>query len=335
MSKKKLILLTLTLFSLSFLSATVWRVDNNTGVDADFTNLQDAHNSASNGDILIVTGSTTNYDNISLTKSLTIIGTGYFLTLNPDTQANQHSSEAGYFIFNAGSEGSVVTGMSITYIDINVDNITIKRNKIYSTNSSYDAINLNNVSNIYIYQNYIYANGTSSNAIELNNNSQDVLISNNLIKHSYYSSYSIMVYSTCSATITNNFLYGNVSLYNSEFYNNIMKSGDFYDHNNTNNYYNNIGHSDQFAPCGENGNQCSVNMTTVFIGTGSTDGQYQLAEGSPAIGAGVSGEDCGAFDGLYPYVLSGMPSEIPAIYYFFSPGAGFEIPVEIKAKSHE
>ncbi len=88
----------------------------------------------------------------------------------------------------------------------------------------------------------------------------------------------------------------------------------------------------------ENGNQSNVDMTTVFVGEegNSTDGQYQLKQGSPAIGAGYDGEDCGAFGGATPYILSGLPA-IPAIYFFISPAVGSSatgLSVQIKAKAH-
>ena len=38
-------------------------------------------------------------------------------------------------------------------------------------------------------------------------------------------------------------------------------------------------------------------ITTVFISSESTDGQYQLKNGSPAKGAGLDGVDCGMFGG--------------------------------------
>ena len=98
-------------------------------------------------------------------------------------------------------------------------------------------------------------------------------------------------------------------------------------------FNNNIGHSTQ---CGTaNGNQQNVNMTTVFVGTGSTDGQWQLSAGSPALGAGVDGVDCGMFGGDYPYKLSGLPS-VPAIYYHEQTidNVNQQLNVTIKAKSH-
>lgn len=328
-------LITFLLFTISvILSATVWRVNNNAGIDTDFITLQEAHNGAASGDELHVTGSTTSYGDITLTKELTIIGTGYFLSENPETQANENNSIADVVVFDSGSEGSVVAGFKMYYANINADSITIKRCRIHSIGTYYDGINVNGANDVYILQNYIYATGYNSDGIEVSNNSNNVLISNNLIKHTDSSRRSIYTTSSSGANISNNCLYGKVDIHNSEFYNNILQYGYFYDNASTNFYYN-IGNSDQFEPCDENGNQCNIDMNDVFVGTGSTDGKYQLKEVSPAIGAGVTGEDCGAFDGIYPYILSGIPSEIPAIYDFFSPGAGFEISVEIKAKSHE
>ena len=67
------------------------------------------------------------------------------------------------------------------------------------------------------------------------------------------------------------------------------------------------------------------------------DNGYELAPGSPAIGTGVNGGDCGVFSydtGGYPYVLSGMPA-IPAIYEATVESiVGSTLPVTIKASSH-
>jgi hypothetical protein len=68
----------------------------------------------------------------------------------------------------------------------------------------------------------------------------------------------------------------------------------------------------------------------------STDGQWQLKTGSPAIGAGLSGEDCGIFGGNTPYHLSGLPAT-PSIYLLSSPAAsnGPTLPVTISVKTNK
>jgi hypothetical protein len=90
-------------------------------------------------------------------------------------------------------------------------------------------------------------------------------------------------------------------------------------------------------PAGNN-NQLNVSMSDVFVCwsscTGySSDGRYQLKAGSPAIGAGSNGEDCGMFGGNDPYVLSGLPA-IPAIYYFQYFNNNSTINVTMSVKSH-
>lgn len=91
-----------------------------------------------------------------------------------------------------------------------------------------------------------------------------------------------------------------------------------------------------------NGNQYNVDMATVFADFDgsleySTDAKWQLKAGSPAIGAGTGGEDCGAFGGVTPYVLSGIPA-LPHIYDATIPSTASSqegLPVTIKVKSGE
>ena len=123
--------------------------------------------------------------------------------------------------------------------------------------------------------------------------------------------------------------FSSLNIENFVIQNNIMSSCTFYPNNNTVafNLADNAGFGDQ------NGNQQNINMGTVFLYTGSTDGQYQLKEGSPAIGAGAGGSDCGVFAGGNPYVLSGLPP-IPAVYDFMVGGSGSQYNVNMKVKSH-
>lgn len=112
-----------------------------------------------------------------------------------------------------------------------------------------------------------------------------------------------------SGVVENNVIFGNMTVHNCTFANNILRDGSFTSSNSL--ILHNIGNSMQFG--NEDGNQSNVNINNVFVGVGSTDGRWQLKEGSPAIGTGVNGEDCGMFGGFRPYVLSGIPA-IPSIY---------------------
>lgn len=339
---KKVVLLTGMMMAIMFNSyATVWRVNNLPGVNANFTSLQLAHNSTSVlvGDTLYLESSSASYGNLISTKRLVIIGPGFFCGENPETQANISGSVVGTITFNSGSDGSVVAGCTIIptsdadAVTINASNLTIEKNKIVAVVGRKGISFSGSQNNVIIRQNYILGGSYQVNrqprAIFCTSSANNVKITNNFIK--YVSGSCIETGENFSGEFMNNIIIGPAEIYNSEFINNIMLTGSFTKVNVT--YMNNIGDSNQFGV--ENGNQANVNMTNVFLGTGSTDGQWQLKPGSPAIGAGVGGIDCGMFGGDFPYVLSGIPA-IPAIYQLDLnvDNVNQQIEVEMSTKSH-
>lgn len=336
---KSTILTTVLLAITLAASATVWRVNNNAGVDADFTTLQAAHDAASAGDTIYLEGSTVSYGNLTATKPLVIIGAGYFLSQNEDTQANLTSSITGTIIFNNGSQGSRIAGCSIMgTITVNTSDIVIERNRIeFYTAVAQGLIGLtgNSISNILIRNNYIYNPyqfGGNVYAFRSNGSGvSNVMISNNFIMILHSGSFAIQTTSGFNGTFENNVTHGRVQIENAVFNNNIMRASVFEQINST--WQNNIGHSTQFGT--DNGNQENVDMNDVFVMTGSTDGQWQLKVGSPAIGAGLGGIDCGMFGGSTPYKLSGLPA-IPAVYFHdqYIDNVNEELNVSIKTKCH-
>jgi len=95
--------------------AVTWRVNNNLGVSHDFTSIQAAVDAAhaTNGDTIHVEGSVTPYDpsGVLITKRVVILGPGYHLTVNPETQHQKPSARVHNITFNTGSEGSVLAGI--------------------------------------------------------------------------------------------------------------------------------------------------------------------------------------------------------------------------------
>ena len=97
----------------------------------------------------------------------------------------------------------------------------------------------------------------------------------------------------------------------------------------------NMSISDHFGIASNN--KANVSSAALFVGdaTESSDGRWKLKAGSPAIGAGEGGVDCGAYGGPNPYILSGLPVG-PTIYelnvssYVTSSG---NLPMTIKVKS--
>ncbi len=332
--------LLVTMLGINSLNANVWRVNNRDGVDADFTNIMHAHNSGTvqEGDTLYVEASSGSHGDVDLTKKLVIIGPGFFLAENPETQADQNSAVIGSLTFKDGSQGSIVKGCRIENVDIKTSDIIFQGNRIRNTEDIVQAVRLGeNINNIIIKNNYIVelASYTINNSAIRGRETgmNNVTIKNNYIYHTDRFRRSLSFGSGFSGTIENNVLHGEAIVRNAEFHNNILREGDFSPTNT--NYTHNIGNNDQFGT--ENGNQQNVDMDDVFVGAegNSTDGQWQLAEGSPAIGSGVDGTDIGMFGGDNPFKLSGVPN-IPAIYEIEHTinYENQEIEVEFSTKSH-
>lgn len=319
--KKLTFLLVVIVFSLTA-QAKVWRVNNIAAMNANFTSFVAAQSTVSANDTLYFEGSTVSYEDIVLTKPLVIIGPGYFLEENPQTQSNFITAKFGTIGFTTGSSGSILAGLVVQ------DKITISVSNISITKCNIGGISLNNATvsgDILLLQNYIkggFSDYYSRNTIF------NLIISNN------YISSNTSFGTTTSGSIYNNIIVGSLLVSNFTINNNIMMG--YSSDQNNNVFNNNICNGIQF-PIG-NGNQQNVIMSGVFVGaTGnSTDGQWQLKEYSPAIGKGNDGTDCGMFGGSSPYVLSGLPS-IPAIYEITMPATGDNIngiDVTVKAKTH-
>jgi hypothetical protein len=307
-------------------SAKKWRVNNVPGINANFSTLVAAYNGSSAGDTIYLEGTGIPYvppDTIK--KKLIIIGPGYFLSDNDSTQANKAPASIYIITFGRGSDGSVITGINITYIIYISDcsNITVQRN--YIAQNVYFYNYRNNITNILIKQNFI--NGS------IYQNSGTKAITNLFILNNYIQTVHLENVST-TPIIMNNVIYSNYYMYNAEYFNNINTySGYVLAGGSNNNFYNNI-----FAAGGTdaNGNKYGINMSNVFVGTpNSQDGQYRLKTGSPAKAAGYGGVDCGMFGNSQPYVLSGIP-QVPHIFDAKVENAGSSgtgLPVRLKAKS--
>jgi hypothetical protein len=348
MTKKTLIIATAIMMIAQITTATVWRVNNRPNADADFTTIQAAHDGATAGDILYIEGSPSSYGNLTCTKQLHIIGAGDFLNDNSETQAYKEVSIVGSIFFNSGSENSILEGVHVqsNSISINTSDITIRRNRIHS--DSYVGSNLygiiinTNAANILIENNWIYVNNVSgwngyaiySTGTGLTN----LVIRNNFIFgwRSSTPDRALILSATVlsdNVAIYQNVITGFLNAKESLIYNNIMIDGTFTV--NGSYYNNNIGNSTQFGTA--NGNQENVDMSTVFVDhTSGIDSDLQLTTGSPAIGAGWAGEDCGMYGGSYPYHISLLPA-IPAVWEVTLNNYGSDvvpINVNIKAKAH-
>ncbi len=354
-------------------NATVWRVSNRVingiTVNADFSTLQDAINGASAGDTLYLMGSQNNYGNGTFDKPLVVVGPGYWLGNNSNTQAVTDTARVSTLTFNGGSAGTEIQGLFIygyytsyyqnwNLVNINTDSITLIKNRIYGySNSSRTGTGRSiyvsdNRNNIIISQNWVEArindgydnfNGTVY-GIYFSGIPTNCIISNNFIrawKGSTYGGFNSIYMAIEDVAndlkIYNNVIWGNYTTHYTEQLDNIFVSGSY---NGTGDLImHGLCDGTQYPtdPPGLN-NQLNVDMSTVFVDYQKyIDNGYELTAGSPAIGAGVNGGDCGVFSfdtGGYQYVLSGMPA-VPAIYEAtVTPMGENSVPVTIKATSH-
>jgi len=332
---KKAIIISVLLTALTTVNSSgkIWRV-NNTGIPADFTTIQAAHDAATvmAGDTLQIEPSSVSYGTLTSTKKLIIIGPGYFLNENPNQQANPTTAISGKLVLNSGSGGSVITGLTLAHTDypheINTGNITLSRN--YFSDSDITLSASSSFSDVIISGNFGIRVIRSGSGLSLIIN---VFILNNVMSGSNFNI-------QFSGTLANNVIRSSaMSISNFIIKNNIctdrQSQAVFVGSNNT--ISNNISAANNGLPTG-NGNLNGVDMSTVFVGASenSTDGQYQLKTGSPAIGAGLSGEDCGIFGGNTPYHLSGLPAT-PSIYLLSAPtnSNGPSLPVTISVKTNK
>jgi hypothetical protein len=331
----------LTCFSVQ---AKVWRINNNPGIAADFTNYSTAVASplVTNGDTLHLEASATGYNVGILSKRLVVIGTGYFLAgagANPNLQANTNSA---FFVsalsFDSLSSSSSFLGLNINFdlwLDPRADNISFERCRFNSISWNTQAASTANRAQNIIF-NKCYFNGAAPVAQFYYDNLQ---ITNCIVNGTM----NFSLDNIGTALMRNNIFRGSAQLNfsNTYFANNIILDIVFGNFNPLNCTIKNNIAENNLLPAGS-GNQNNITEASLFVNpTGqSTDGQWQLAAGSPAIGAGetVGGitPDCGPFGTADPYRLSGIPP-IPTVYSLTVPtniGVGQPLNVTISTRSN-
>jgi len=308
------------LFVSSAVYAKIWRVNNNPGASTDFTTFDALFTNASvlNGDTVHIESSATAYSNsTNINKRLVFIGTGYFLSGATGNAGLQANTEPAFFNaalrFDSLASGSRFLGLDLRsdlWLDPRADNIRFERCRFSNISWNTQAATTSNRARNIVF-NKCYFNGVSTTTQFYFDNLE---ITNCIIT----STFGFNAGNIGSALVRNNVFLGAITITNAYFANNIslnIGTGSFNVTFST--IRNNIA-QDNILPLGD-GNQNNVSQASLFIGaTGnSTDGQWRLAAGSPAIGAGetVSGitPDCGPFGTPDPYRLSGIPP-IPTIY---------------------
>lgn len=296
--------------------ARQWHINNNGNtVAADFTDINAAMNSAEvvDGDTLYL-GNGSVFGTQSIGKAVTVIGAGWGGDISPVVSPKINGA------LNINAAGAKVIGVRINGdIYISKSNVELVRccgNGIICNSSG--------VNNVRIVQ-------CSAARVDGKNISYNSgwIIKNCILYCDYY-----IIRRLYRATVENNVLI-NVYNYNSDsssiihelsystIKNNIMVQGntnasEYCIYSNNNNVITNnvISLPDSYESRYPNNILLGSNvLEAIFKCTGTRESgeYYSLKEGSPAIGAGESGIDCGVMDGVYKFVPYGRPHNIPIL----------------------
>lgn len=281
------------------LAGRVWLVDNNTANNfgADFNNLQEALDTAVDGDVIQLIGSDTPYRGtddpaqLVINKKLRIVGPGYNLKSNyPDWPGQQQKPATFSHVMQIHASDVVVEGLSAGFeVKPQAKNVTIRRCKtifygsITAPNTDslkiiqciLGGVNFNGAKNLVLSNNIIH-----SQSIILEDNSSAVIIGNTFDRSDLGSRNALVssnLFIDCTISVNQNSTWE----YNVSNKDNIPASG------------NKI---DLKGPLSYLSGSPDINAEATFF----------LKSDSPAKGAGYNG-DAGAFGGSDPYVLSGLP----------------------------
>lgn len=357
---KKLFCLSLAILAMHQLSyATIRRVGFFAAPvsGTDYNTFALAYTASASGDTILVFPGITAISQ-TFTKKIIVIGPGNWLdpTSTPKGNANLQAFAGtvsiSNMIFNAGSDGSQVWGLTNGTIGINANNITVRRNREIFIYVAYSNVP-STCTNIQILENYrvtisnYYANGSSVTNMNISNNLISYFATAALNTYSGNISNNVWAYDNTLTAANNG---GSTTLTNTNgielgggaylFQNNILACyynvtlGSSYNYFVFSNADNTVANYNMALQTGSGpaqtwpvgvGNVITpiANGPNIFdgfpaISTFSADARYALKAGSPALTVGSGGTPIGMFAGLNPYKLSMIPS-IPSIYQLTSP----------------
>jgi hypothetical protein len=307
--------------------ATIWRVNNDPNAGADFAQLQEANDDASvmPGDTIHMEHSSVLYETATINKQLVIIGTGYFLEQNLGQQYTALDAMLRRLNIAEAANGTVVMGIhfpgtgstgtdGIVYVsasNVRIENCRFKKTLLEPNGFTVSGISIRNnygeeigtsgfgtIANISVVGNiiglvsltHLGTNNSVLAPISITGNycgtinARSAVIRNNIVKSqgnilsiSTYNTVEHCVFSFPSPTDPNSYILGTNNLFEQEI-NSVINSVNGTVTNNSN-----IGES-----------------------------EFELIPGSPAIGAGFNGVDCGPW--AAGYVLAGTP-DVPSVYF--------------------
>jgi hypothetical protein len=322
------------LFAMSFTAlntfATIRTVSNNVNSPGQYTDLQAAITAAANNDTIYIHRSDVDYGNITINKTLTLIGEGALpnkqVQLTPSSSVQIQSINLTFAAFPATTtaSGSKFYGLNVQSVTIGhisstgqyntvaISNLTFNRNRI-------GYLYLNAIhSNILFFQNSVYGvyqtsgggafvNSVISNNIITRFEAVTTLGSNTVISNNIFQNY----FSARGAVVSNNIFYNsassgaiNISTYSCTISNNLFYaftpvigtniiSGT---NTGTGNLFNVDPQFTTAALCSD------VYNYTYTAPTAGPFADFHLLSSSPGVNYGTDGTNIGLYGGNYPWI---------------------------------
>ena len=301
--------------SVAFPSAASILYVDNSGTPGTYSDLATAISEASASDTLMFSGSVTTYPETQLNKPLTFIGPGYFLTENGEPQANTRSASVKLALVD-GCDGSRFIGMrfeeevmiqdpSNNYIE----NLVFERCLFDLSDHTWGlfAQRVTDLSFIGCY----FHNTYPTTVVYFSTLVSTVSFHGCFFQTAAADKYCIEA--QCPVVTVDNCIFnGTLVVVSMDMTDSIVLNGSV-----TGTIHATYSYCDATQLSANTGVVQNVSMSSVFVGTGSTDGRWQILPGSAAATASITGDELGIFGG--GYVLSGVPS-VPRISSFTSEG---------------
>ncbi|MCB9165735.1 MAG: hypothetical protein H6592_15070 [Flavobacteriales bacterium] len=302
----------------------------------DQDELQAALDAAQNGDAVYLPGGTFNGP-FTLDRSIQLIGAGYF----PDSSAaTTPTTITSTFYLTSAVSGSYVSGINFT-------------GSVHSPSGTYATI-----TGLIVHRCYFQADFGAFNSFRFNDLSSNWVFSECVLRGLIASDARNVIVRNCvletniqyvrGGVIQNSvFLYASVNVYvinncsnciiqgNAFYGSNVMISGTSASYASvSNNCF--VDATPTFSWASFNNNTTGVSAAQLFVnytnnGYEHTD-DFHLAPGSPAIGVGPNGSDCGIYGGLSPWKEGGVPYNPHIQEQFIGTATNLqgELPVQIK-----
>lgn len=323
---KKVAMAMLLLAMANVCAARQWHVNNYMGIKADFAGIGDAMASEEvvEGDTIYI-GAGSVLGSLTISKKVTVIGTGWGYSDSPATVAKINGD------VTITAQGAKVVGLYVSGVcNINAHDVVLERCQIASgirqgTTDQVNDVKIFSCRTVYIIaynncrweikNNLILDGGEKYGSLQ---KLYYATIENNIVRtNSAINSYRYFADGCNYCIFKNNVLFAGISdmgqveqayffrnSSNTTIKNNVISLPSTYESTWPGNVFTN-----------------STDITLVFKCTGSVAGgeYYSLCEGSPAIGAGEGGIDCGVMAGAYKFVPYGRPQNIPVIKSLVTP----------------